>query len=173
MWPRAIVNTRLPAVVSIGCMRTVHHLNWRWFPLVKSFVLNVFCKWFIPLYHWISSYVVFYLSHVCTCATRGRVIGLSVCQWTQKWALERIRNACNFFLQHISYKWKNYTLFTTRIVRRVVKSEFFCSLSKLSNKTIPQFQYFLLLFTVALLFQKKYSPDSAFLPQTAQSTYMG
>jgi len=35
------------------------------------------------------------------------------------------------------------------------EKQVFCSLSKLLNKTTPQFQYFLLLFMVALLFQNK------------------
>jgi len=50
-----------------------------------------------------------------------------------------------------------------------IKSEVFCSLSKLSNKTTSSFQYFLLLFIVALLFQIKHSPHKVFL-QTAQCT---
>ena len=47
----------------------------------------------------------------------------------------------------VTNKKKNH-ISQTRILWRAVKSKVFCTQSKLSNKTTPWFQYFLLLFTV-------------------------
>jgi len=72
-----------------------------------------------------------YLSHACVCAARGRVIALSVCQSVSGHInehIEQIRNACSFFLQCISNKWKN-NLNTPH------KQESYDELSKLLNKS--------------------------------------
>ena len=90
-----------------------------------------------------------------TCTARDGVIALSICQSVgghKKENFERIRNACSFFLQCISIKLKEITCthFTNKNRTKSCEKQGFCSLSKLSSKAAPQFQYFLLLFTVAL-----------------------